>query len=142
MWDMREKKLVDLPTINDSPNAQLHPSLAGDGKLLAFAVWNRPNSSQRWDVFLYDTVGKTIVPLLDANSLRYDERMPALSGDGRWLAFATNADGGSGVTDIRLHQWRDGQTDLLPKMNSPHQDIEPSLSFDGRLMAFVSDRPV
>src|SRR6516165_4127087 len=27
VWDFREKKLLTLPTLNDSPNAQLHASL-------------------------------------------------------------------------------------------------------------------
>ena len=47
LWDRQEKKLVDLPTIDDSPNAQLWPTLTGDGRQIAFAAWNRPGSSQR-----------------------------------------------------------------------------------------------
>src|SRR5208283_1267687 len=39
-WDMKENKLIDLPVVNTSPNAQMSPSLSGDGKLLAFAAWN------------------------------------------------------------------------------------------------------
>src|SRR5438874_1723134 len=36
LWDLQEKRLVDLPEVNKTPNAQLHPTLSGDGKLLAF----------------------------------------------------------------------------------------------------------
>src|SRR2546426_2159553 len=40
LWDLAEKKLVNLPAINDSPNAQLHPTLTGDGQIVAFAAWD------------------------------------------------------------------------------------------------------
>src|ERR1051326_7348120 len=41
LWDMKERKLIDLPTLNDSPNAQQGSVMSGDGKLIAFAAWNR-----------------------------------------------------------------------------------------------------
>src|SRR5262245_8116035 len=39
LWDRQEKKLVELPTIDDTPNAQLWPTLAGDGRTLVYAGW-------------------------------------------------------------------------------------------------------
>src|SRR5262245_60751984 len=44
-WDRKERKLVDLPKVNDSPNAQMSPALSGDGRLLAFSAWDRPGAS-------------------------------------------------------------------------------------------------
>jgi Tol biopolymer transport system component len=141
LWNMKAKKLVDLPGINSSPNAQLGPSLSGDGRLLAFAAWNRPGGSQRWDVFLYDVPAKKLLDLPGLNTPAFDERMPAMSGDGRFLAFASNAKGGAGLTDIYLYDRSAGKVPTLPGLNSPHMEVEPSLSADGRLIAFVSDRP-
>src|SRR5262249_35596187 len=63
LWDVKEKKLIDLPALNDTPNAQMSPSLSGDGKLLAFTAWNRPGTSSRWDVFLYDVTAKKFLDL-------------------------------------------------------------------------------
>jgi Tol biopolymer transport system component len=141
LWDVKEKKLVDLPALNDSPNAQMSAALAGDGKLLAFTAWNRPGASQRWDIFLYDVTAKKLLDLPNLNTQTHDERMPALSGDGRFLAFTSNAKGGVGLTDVYLYDRKESKFLALPEMNSKHMDVEPSLSADGQLIAFVSDRP-
>jgi Tol biopolymer transport system component len=121
LWDRKEKKLIDLPGLNDSPNAQIGPVLSGDGRLLAFTAWNRPGAGARWAVLLYDVGARKMMDLPGVNRPRADARMPALSGDGRYLAFASNA--------------------RVPGLNSPQMDAEPALSADGRLLAFVSDRP-
>jgi Tol biopolymer transport system component len=141
LWDMRAKKLIDLPALNDSPNAQMHPTLSGDGTLLAFAVWNRPGGSPRWDVVLYDVAAKKLAELPNLNTGPADERMPAFSADGRFLAFTTNARDGVGLTDVALYDRRAGRVVPLPEMNSPQMDAEPALSANGRLVAFISDRP-
>jgi Tol biopolymer transport system component len=140
VWDRAAKKLLDLPKLNDSPNGQLGPSLSGDGKLLAFSAWNRPGGSPRWDVLLYDVSAKRLLDLPKLNRPGVDTRMPALSGDGRWLACVTNAKGGAGGTDLALYDRTAGQLVDVAKLNSPRMDVEPALSGDGRLIAFVSDR--
>jgi Tol biopolymer transport system component len=141
VWDRTQKQLVEHSQINDSPNAQLHPTSSGDGRLIVFAAWNRPGFSQRWDLFLYDTAVRTVSALADINTLEYDERMPVFSGDGRLLAYASNEPGSAGLTDIRLYQADDGAQLDLAAMNSAASDTEPALSDDGRWLAFVSDRP-
>src|SRR5262249_13709471 len=56
IWDRQEKKLLPLPSVNESSNVhQVTPSLSADGKLVAFAAWARPGSTPRWGVFLHDT---------------------------------------------------------------------------------------
>jgi Tol biopolymer transport system component len=120
----------------------MKPSLAGDGKLLAFAAWNRPGAAgQGWHVFLYDVAARKHLDLPGLNSQAFEERMPALSGDGRFLAYASNARGGVGLTDIYLYDRQESKVLALPEMNSAGMDVEPSLSADGKLIAFVSDRP-
>ena len=140
IWDRVESKLIEPAGLNDSPNAQLWPSLSGDGGLLVFAAWNRPNSSARWDLLLLDLARRGFVPLGEINTLAHDERMPALSGDGRWLAFVTNGPG-AGLMDVALADLSTRELVALPDLNSQHREVEPSLSADGRLVAFVSDRP-
>jgi len=140
-WDLKEQKLVDLAGINASPNAQGWPSITGDGKWLAFAAWNRPGSTGAgWQICFFDVAGKKFADLPNLSAATADERMPAISGDGRFIAFATNRKGGVGLTDICLYDRQNGKLDPLPAVNSKHMDAEPSLGGDGNLLAFASDR--
>jgi dipeptidyl aminopeptidase/acylaminoacyl peptidase len=141
-WDVKGHKQVDIEPINSTPNAQMGPSLSADGNLIAFAAWNRPGGpGQGWHVFLYDRTAKKLVDLPGLNDPAADDRMPALSADGRFLAFVSNRRGGVGLTDVYLYDRQAGQLVALPELNSKHMDAEPSLSGDGNLIAFVSDRP-
>jgi Tol biopolymer transport system component len=141
VWDFREKKLVTPPAVNDSPNGQLDPALSGDGRLLVFAAWNRPGFGPRWDLVPFDLAGKKTLAWPGLNRPPADQRTPALSADGKWLAFVSNRKGGAGLSDIYLYSIGDKKLVPLPGLNSAHLDITPSLSGDGRLIAFVSDRP-
>lgn len=140
LWDISARQLIDLPIVNDSPNSQQHPTLSGDGRTLAFAVWNRPGSSNRWDIAIFDIAGKQLQPA-PWNFPTFDERMPALSADAQLLAYVTNQTDEAGTADVRLWDRAAGGDVLLPGLNSVSREVEPSLSKDGRLIAFVSDRP-
>jgi Tol biopolymer transport system component len=141
-WDRKEQKLVDLATINDSPNALLGPSVSGDGNLIAFAGWNRPGGpGSGYHVFLFDKSAKRFVDLPGLNSTAFDDRMSALSGDGRFLAFASNRKGGAGLTDLYLYDRKESKLVPVPDLNSKHTELEPSLNWDGSLLAFASERP-
>jgi Tol biopolymer transport system component len=141
-WDRKDQKLVEHPAMNNSPNAQMGPSLSRDGNLIAFTAWARPGAAgQGWHVFLYDRAARKTVDLPNLNSQAYEERLPALSGDGRWLAFVSNRKEGMGLADIYMYDCRERKLVGLPQLNSPHQDTEPSMSADGNLIAFTSDRP-
>jgi Tol biopolymer transport system component len=141
-WDRREQQLVQHQALNDSPNAQMGPSLSGDGNLIAFSAWGRPGAAgQGWHVFLYDRVARKTLDLPELNSPAYEDRLPVLSGNGRWLAFTSNRKGGVGLTDVYLYDRQDVKLLDLAPLNSRHQDTEPSLSADGNLIAFTSDRP-
>lgn len=141
-WDRKEAKLVDLPAINDSPNAILGASMSSDGNLIAFASWNRPGGpGTGYHVFLLDKSAKKLVDLPGLNSQSFDDRMPALSGDGRFLAFASNRKGGVGLTDLYLYDRKESKLANVPELNTKHTELEPALNADGRLIAFASERP-
>jgi tricorn protease-like protein len=142
IWDRKEGKLLDLPAIQESPKIhQMGASVSGDGKVVAYSAWARPGSSTRWGVFLYDVATRKAREVRNLNHDTFDLRMPALSGDGRLLAYASNKPGGVGATDIYLYDLVAGKSLSLPEMNSKGLDIQPALSGDGRLVAFSSDRP-
>jgi Tol biopolymer transport system component len=142
LWDRQEKKLLPLSKIIESPDAhRMGPSLSADGKQIAFSAWAQPGGSPRWGVYLYDVTANKLLSLPKLNGATYDQRMPALSGDGRFLAYASNARGGVGLTDVYLYDLKAKKVLALPEMNSKSTDMQPSLSGDGRLVAFVSNRP-
>lgn len=141
IFDRQEKKYLTLPQIHGLPKVhEMAPSFSGDGKLMAFTAWAWPGLSTRWGVLLYDTTAKKLVDLPKLNGETSDQRMPALSGDGRWLAYASNLKGGVGLTDIYLYDLKEMKTVALPEMNSKNMDIQPALSNDARWIAFISDR--
>ncbi len=142
VYDRREKKLLPFPAINDFPNVhQMSPTLSGDGSLVVFSAWARPGGSPRWGLFLYDLTAKKFLDSPKPISATLDDRLPAISGDGRFLAYVSNARGGVGLTDIYLCDLHEKTVDALPGMNSKNMDLQPSLSGDGRLLALSSDRP-
>ncbi len=140
LFDMAEKKLITPAKINTSPNAQLHPTMNAEGTLIVYAAWDKPGSSQRWDLQAWDVPGQKFVELPGLNMPKFDERMPALSGDGRWLAFVSNHKDNVGGADIYLYDRTSGKVIAMPELNSPLSDITPSMSADDNLFAFASDR--
>jgi serine/threonine protein kinase/Tol biopolymer transport system component len=62
---------------------------------------------------------------------------PAVSKDGRLLAYASDS-GGSGALDIWVRDLRNGERRRVT--DHPMDDIDPSFSPDGRLIAFRSER--
>jgi Tol biopolymer transport system component len=142
IWDRKEKKLLPMPKLNDSRDVhRMGPSLTGDGARVAFSAWAKPGGSSRWGVYLFDRTADKLLDLPGLNGETVDRRMPALSGDGRFLAFASNAKGGVGLTDVYLYDLKEKKVLSLPEMNSKSTDMQPSLSEDGKLVAFTSDRP-
>lgn len=140
LYDMTDKKLITPAKINTSPNAQLHPTMNAEGTQIIYASWDKPGSSQRWDLQLWDVPGQKFLELPNLNSTRYDERMPALSADGRWLAYVSNRKDNVGSADIWMYDRNENKVIAMPEINSPLTDITPSLSSDGNLIAFASDR--
>src|SRR5581483_8581869 len=127
-WDLAEQKLIELGPINDSPNAQLSPSLSRDGNLIAFSAWNRPGGpGPGYHVYLFDKATKKLLDLPGLNSRTFDDRMTSLSGDGRFLAFASNRKGGAGLTDIYLYDRTEKKLVSLGAVNSKFSEVQPAL---------------
>ena len=139
LWDLKAKKRLELPIVNDALVDQKDPTLSADGALLSFGAWKRPGGAGGWDAFLFDTVSRKLLPVSQVNT-HEDEQELTLSGNGRYLAFVSQRADGEGLADISLYD-RVADTLLpLPGLNSPQRELNPALSADGRLVCFVSDR--
>ncbi|MDX2240922.1 MAG: biopolymer transporter Tol [Leptolyngbyaceae cyanobacterium bins.302] len=67
---------------------------------------------------------------------RFNDEQPALSGNGRFLAFVSNRDG---TRSILLYDLRDKRYVILPRLNRRDAIAEsPSLSYTGRYIAYVA----
>ena len=82
-------------------------------------------------------------PLRALNSA-FHETAPALSGDGKFLFFASDRPGGRGGDDIWVAKW-DGVEYAWPlpltgRVNSPFDETDPALSPDGSRLYFASNR--
>jgi hypothetical protein len=130
LWDLEARKEIPLPNLGANV-ADLGPTMNAEGTQLFFSSWRRPGP--------YDYKGARVT-LPDGLCVEQDDRMPSLSADGRYLAFASSRPG-AGLSDICLYDRTAKALVPLPGLNGPTSEIEPSISGDGRLIAFVSTRP-
>jgi len=67
---------------------------------------------------------------------RFNDEQPALSGDGRFLAFVSNRDG---TRSILLYDLREKRYVPLPRLNRRDAIAEfPSLSYTGRYIVYMA----
>ncbi|ACA98766.1 TolB family protein [Synechococcus sp. 7002] len=79
--------------------------------------------------------GNTPLTPVSLNSRFHDEQ-PALSGDGRWLAFISNR---HGTSELLFYDLNQKQFVELPKLNQKNAIYEsPSLSRTGRYLVYLS----
>jgi len=139
IWDRAtQTDLNPWPGLNGE-TPEIGPALSADGAFVAFTAWQRPNSPGGWNVFLYSLRERKLVET--PVSRDDDELSPSLSGDGRLLAYVTNARDGAGLSDIRVYDRGAGRHLDLPGLNTPRREVDPALSADARFLAFASDRP-
>ncbi len=141
-------------SVSDDGVDDIAPAISNDGRYVAFAtrqhnfVLNDNNVS--FDVFLRDrqTDTTTLVSVTTSGGVGViNSSSPAISGDGRYVAFATAnpsmvADDTNGAHDIFV---RDTVTNITTRASLANQggqandaSIEPALSDDGRYVAFGS----
>ena len=130
--------------VNDA-GSQIEPAISPDGLELYFGDWSdwnirvckRPSKDAPWSSpeFLGPPVGLG------------NEGSAEFSADGLSLYFASKRSGGYGRLDVWVstrattdNPWGE-PTNLGPNVNTPANDSYPSISSDGRVLFFNSDRP-
>ncbi len=156
--DRRTGKTVKVSVASDGRPGNgnsYSPAISADGRFVAFAseATNlvRGDTNGDTDIFVHDlAAGRTVRVSVASNGAQAegDAFTPSISGDGRFVAFATDAGNlrsgdGNKASDVFVH---DGETDRTVLVSAPaggqasdRGSFEPSLSVDGRSVAFVTD---
>lgn len=86
---------------------------------------------------------KKPIHLSEVNS-NFNDRMPAISPDGKILVFSSDRPGGYGGFDLWMsHRYEDKWSEpvnLGPSINSSFNEISPSFHWDGETLYFSSNR--
>ena len=141
----------------EGDNASTDAAISGDGRFVAFEslatdLVNPPDVLAGRDIFLYDSVGGAVTRIsrraVDGGEPDGGSYAPSVSGDGRFIAFhsdATDLVAGdtNGVTDVFVY---DTQTQTTQRVSvagdatqSNANSLNPSISGDGRSVAYESD---
>ncbi len=131
-----------------------NPAASADGRYVVFSSYAEnlaPNDNNRSsDVFVFDRVtGETKRVSISTAGVEgnRDSTNPAISADGRFVAFESGADNlvtgdNNGTNDIFLHDLQTGITSRISVsaagVEGDQSSYTPSVSADGRYIAFAS----
>jgi Tol biopolymer transport system component len=158
-----ERKRLDIAEGERSAGSSMSPAISADGRYVVFASRadlacgnqcqrsaEAPARNRLSDIYVYDTESNTTRRLSHgladsgANGHNYD---PAISGDGRFVAFVSEAsnltrDSNGRSPQIYLHDLALGTTALVSRSLSGRpgngNSLRPALSFDGSILVFQS----
>jgi len=87
LYDLRERKAIDLPGLNRANSIQDQPDISADGRYIAYISEERGKP----DVFVYDRLA--FESEIITENLLGEVRAPAISGNGRFATLAANRQG-------------------------------------------------
>jgi Tol biopolymer transport system component len=157
------RRRLDRTDRSSAVGSSMSPAISADGRYVVFAskadltCQGRPecagepqDRNSLADVYLYDTESNTTKRISrslaggDPDGASYD---PAISGDGRFVAFVSEAsnltrDSSGRKAQIYLHDIAGSRTELISRTQSGRpangNSLRPALSFDGSTIAFQS----
>ncbi|MCC6651791.1 MAG: PD40 domain-containing protein [Candidatus Eisenbacteria bacterium] len=132
VYGRRDEAMADVPNLNSAAD-ETHPRFAHDSRYLAFVR----DSAGFKRIRLYEPVGDSLVSLRNMTAhLPYHDDQPAPDLHGERIAFTSDRDGRNHV-----YLWnRTGGIASAPALAGDSLDAEPSLSSNGRWLAFASNR--
>jgi Tol biopolymer transport system component len=143
-------EVVSISNSGDSANeGSRNPAISADGRFVAFSSWASNlvpgDTNEREDVFIRDRqTGKTerVSVRADGGQSDDDSWRPAISADGRFVAFASIATTTNGQSDVFVRDRQTGTTELVSATPSGASANDssgyPAISADGRFVAFAS----
>jgi eukaryotic-like serine/threonine-protein kinase len=138
IWVIDWQRAGVVSRLTMDPADDINPVWAPDGKHIAFTSYRKGNA----DIYVIENgsgVGKEI-PLLESPN---DEIVEDWSKDGKYIAYLTGQDN---FKDIYALPLADGKPDAdkkpFPVVQGHFQKDEPQFSYDGKLLAYTSDRTV
>ncbi len=135
----------------------LRPAISADGRIVAFDsdAWNLAwgDTNDVFDVFVHDRdTGVTTRVSVDDSGTQADgaSLRPALSADGRYVAFYTEAANlvagdTNGASDVLIYDRQSGAEKRVSVagggVEANGDSLRPALSADGRVVVFESNAP-
>jgi len=156
--DLRRRTTTPVASVRLHPGGPLNggytPSVSAHGRWVAFLTTTHLRRSNALEVAVRDMKGRRTVYASRANG-RYgllaanDCKLPAISANGGYVAFATKATNLSGidkdsVEDVFVRDLKTNLTMLVSRARGKHgaagngDSSNPSISADGRYVAFES----
>lgn len=134
-YDLTRREMLALPGVNTGA-AEGEPAPAADGRHLAFV---RRLGAFRRIIMVHGWPPDSAVSLpgLDSTAA-WNDFSPACDSTGRRIAFTTDR---AGQRDVMVWDRDSARVLALPELASPEDDAEPSITPDGRYVAFASNRP-
>lgn len=140
---------VNLGPMVNSADSDFGPIVTADGNALYFTS-DREGGAGGQDIWVSrrESGAWTQAVNLGGINTRYSEGPDSFSVDGKTMYF-TRCDrlDQPGICDIFFAAWDEGKGEwgkamrLPPEINSEYNDANASISFDGKTLYFVSDRP-
>ncbi|MCC2670071.1 MAG: hypothetical protein K0Q72_2542, partial [Armatimonadetes bacterium] len=87
----------------------------------------RAGGAGQLDIYVYDRSAKALLPTPGLNSFAA-EQAPAITPDGRYLAFVSERLDGAGHRDVYLYDRSAGKLLATPALNSNRDDVDPAIT--------------
>jgi Tol biopolymer transport system component len=149
LYDRQAMTVTRVTSGSHEGRMSLMPSISADGRWVAFHsdsdFLGQGLPNDQFEIWLYDRQTTNLARVTYASGPDRDSRSPGLSGDGSWIAFASNSDfldqgAPANIGEIWLYS-RTAMTvtRITSASHSDRNSNEPSISRDGRQIAFISD---